>query len=176
MRPAAYLGRSALATAMGAVLVGELVVVPGLANQAHLVDANLATALTGPLHLRIADIVLAATVVLAAIAPRWLGSRLATAAALLTVATAAVYRLVLPAAYGAWSRVDRVAGRPVDRLLEAERLTDQAHWMALSLLLLLLGLTWLATAQPSAQPSSQPLPSTATPAAPRSEQPLSASC
>jgi hypothetical protein len=161
MRLAAFIGTLALATALGAVLLCELVVVPGLATQTHLVDANLATALTGPLHLRMGEIVLAAALVLAAVVPRWLGSRRASALTLLTLFVAAVQRVfVVPAVYAAWSRVDRVAGRPVERLLEAQRLTDQAHWVAAAMLLLLTGLAWFAATRSPATVESQTTAST----------------
>lgn len=147
MRPAAFIGMLALATGLGGVLLAELAVLPGIETQTHLVDANLAKALSGPLHLRMSEIVLAAALLLAAVVPRWLGSKLATTTALLTVAAATIHRvLLLPAAYAAWSRADRVAGRPVERILEAERFTDKAHWVSATIVVLLIGLAWLASA------------------------------
>jgi hypothetical protein len=164
MRPAAFIGTLALATALGGVLLAEMVVVPGLELETHLVDANLAKAIAGPLHLRSLEVVLAAVIVLAAVVPRWLASRLATTAAVVSVAIAATLRMfLLPAAYAAWSRVDRVAGRPVERILEAERCSELASWAAAALVLVLLAVAWLATtatrrvtadARPSAEPRS----------------------
>mgnify|MGYP007032564521 FL=1 len=160
MRPTAFIGTLALATALGGVLLAELVVVPGLELQAHLIDANLAKALTGPLHLRQAEVVLASVLVLAAVVPRWLTSTVATTAALLSVALAAGLRLaLLPSVYTAWSRVDRVAGRPVERIVEAERLSDLAGWLSLATLLVLGGIAWIATgtatrSKVSAKPST----------------------
>jgi hypothetical protein len=160
MRPLASLGILALATALGAVILGELAIVPGVASQTHLVDANLATALAGPVHMRIGEIALAATFVLAAVVPRWLGSRRATAAALLAFGSMVLYRIVLlPAVYAAWSRVDRVAGRPVQRMLDAERLADQAQWVALAVVVCLGGLVWMVAgaSRPSSSAAAQPI-------------------
>src|SRR5690606_39270180 len=46
MRPAAFIGMLALATGLGGVLLAELAVLPGIETQTHLVDANLAKALS----------------------------------------------------------------------------------------------------------------------------------
>jgi hypothetical protein len=170
-----FIGTLALAAALGGVLVGELVVVPGLVNQTTLVDANLATALTGPLHLRLGEIALAATLVLAFVVPRWLGSKRASGAALLAFGLAAAHRFVLlPGVYAAWSRVDRLAGRPVERFLEAQRLTTQAHWSAIALVLVLVAIAWLSTRTRRAPaPAAEPVPGRGEPT---TEQALTATC
>jgi hypothetical protein len=125
MRPAAVLGFFAVATALGALVVGRAVVMPEMA-QPELIDANLAKALSAPLHSRLAEVVLAAHLVLAAVAGRWFGTRWPTTLALLLVGASALHRfVVLPALYAAWSRVDLVAARPVEQLLTADRLQLQ---------------------------------------------------
>jgi hypothetical protein len=126
MRPAALLGLLACATALGALAVGRLVVLPEIGTQTPLVDANLAKTLCGPIHARLAEVILAAHLVLAAIAGRWFGARWPTTIALLLVGTSAVHRfVVLPSLYAAWSRADLVAGRPIDELVAADRLELQ---------------------------------------------------
>jgi predicted secreted protein len=125
VKPAAVLGFLAVATALGALVVGRAVVLPEMA-QPELVDANLAKALSAPLHTRLAEVVLAAHLVLAAIAGRWFGARWPTTIALVLVGGSGLHRfIVLPALYTAWSRADLVAGRPVDQLLAADRLQLQ---------------------------------------------------
>lgn len=150
-RAAACLGIVALAAALGALVVGELVVLPGLEGQgAQLVDINLLTRLVAPIHLRCVELALVAAVVLVGVAPYWLRSRLATTLALLTVAgTGALRMVVLPSLYEAWSRVDRVAQAPYDRLQRAQDLADEAYWLGLGSITLLVlmgvlvGLHWM---------------------------------
>jgi hypothetical protein len=102
------------------------------------------------------------------VAPRWLTSKLATTAALVSVGIAAANRmLVLPAAYAAWSKADLIAGRPVDRILEAQRLMAQSTWLAASMVGLLAGLAWAAcmpTKTTASRPDAVPSPGPAAPA------------
>lgn len=173
MRPAAFFGTLAVAAALGAQTLSELVVVPGIEAQTHLMDANLAMALAGPIHLRLAEVVLAAALVLAAVVPGWLGSRVASTMTLLAVAAAAANRmLLLPAAYAAWSRADRVAGRPVDRILEAEGLAEQSHWLSATIAALLIAIVWTATRVAGTRASRVDRPSPAE--APAPEHPSAA--
>ncbi|MCH9684265.1 MAG: hypothetical protein K0V04_22720 [Deltaproteobacteria bacterium] len=148
-RAAASIGIAALAAAFGALAVAQLVVLPGLQAQPGLVDPNLLTRLVAPVHLRCVEIALVGSIVLVGVAPRWLGSRLATTLALLAVTGTGLLRMVtLPAVYEAWARVDRVALAPRDRLVHAETLAHQAEWigigsMAMVLMLIVLaGLRW----------------------------------
>jgi len=139
-RVAGFLGVLGLAAAAGGLAIGDLVIVPGLMGESMLIDANQATSLVGPLHLRCTEITLAGTIVAALALPRWLGSRFATSITLLAIACAAISRLlVLPRMYDAWGKVDLVAARPIARLHEAEELARQLIWLDASLAILLLG-------------------------------------
>jgi len=149
-RAAACIGILALAAALGALVVGQLVVLPGLESQHGLVDANLLTRLVMPVHLRCTEIGLVGSVLLLGVAPYWLRSRLVTTLALLAVtATGALRMIMLPAVYEAWSRVDRVVLAPHDRLVRAEGLTEEAWWLGLGSMAMLAligvvaGLHWL---------------------------------
>lgn len=148
-RFAASLGILALAAALGAMVLVQLVVVPGLQAQAGLVDLNLLTRVIGPVHLRGVEISLVAAVLLAGICPYWLRSRLATTLALLAVGGAGAMRMVLlPKLYDAWARVDRVAEAPYDRLVRAEGMADEVMWLGvgtivvLALMAVVVGLQW----------------------------------
>jgi hypothetical protein len=149
-RAAACVGILALAAALGALVVGQLVVLPSLEGQGALVDANLLTRLVAPVHLRCAEIALVASVLLLGVTPYWLRSRLITTLALVTVTgTGAMRLIVLPAAYEAWAKVDRVAQAPYDRLVRAEGLTEEAYWLGLgsmgvlALMGVVAGLHWM---------------------------------
>lgn len=126
MRFATFLGLVAVAIALGTLVVGRAVVVPALATHTELLDANLAKAIAGPVHLRLAEVVLAAHLVLAAFAQRLVGARWGTTVGLVLVTASAVHRfLLLPTLYEAWARADLVAGRPVARIVEAQQLELQ---------------------------------------------------
>ena len=135
--------------AFGALVVGQLVVLPGLEGQA-LVDANLLTRLVAPVHMRCVEIAMVGSVLLLGVAPYWLRSRLVTTLALVAVTgTGALRMIMLPAAYEAWSRVDRVAQAPYDRLVHAAGLTEEAWWLGLgsmavlALMGVVAGLHWI---------------------------------
>jgi hypothetical protein len=141
---AEFTGTIALCAALGAILVGHGVVLPALAHETGLIDANLARALAGPAALRIGDVVLGASIVVGLSAPRWLRSRIGTTLALVLVAAAAANRVVVtPAVYEAWSRVDLVAARPADRLARAQELANNHTALLVTMVLLLLGIVWL---------------------------------
>ncbi len=134
-----------MAAAVGALAVGQLVMLPGLQAQPGLVDPNLLTRLMAPVHLRCVEIALVGSIVLMGVAPQWLRSRLATTLALLAVTGTGLLRMVtLPAVYTAWARVDRVAQAPRDRLVEAQTLAQEAGWIALASLAMLVMLGVLA--------------------------------
>ncbi len=157
-RLAAALGMLGLAVALGALAVGELVVAPGLAELDAFVDANLAKTLTAPLHLRCAMLVLIGTLAIAAAAPRWIHSRVGTTMALCAVGCAAAYRLaVLPKAYATWAMADLVAGRPPEKIEQAQELANNASWLAAAAVALLLGILVLAV---RGQVSAAPAPET----------------
>lgn len=119
--------------------MAQLVVVPGLQAQNTLVDANVLTRITAPIHLRCVDIALIGSLLLLGITPLWLRSRIAITAALLSVAGTAALRFVaLPEVYTAWSSVDRVAMAPYGRLVRAEGLAEEAYWLGLGTLAALL--------------------------------------
>lgn len=179
-RVACCLGILALAAAIGAMAVGELVVVPGLQGASDLIGPNLARSVTAPLHLRCAEIVFGAAVVLALAVPRWLGSRVATTVALLVIGCAAIERFViLPELYEAWSRVDLVAMRPAPRVADAQALAERARWLDLghaTLLMILVGIAgWRhgVTARTQSSPASTApgvgTPSDATTSAPSAD-------
>ncbi|MBM4114179.1 MAG: hypothetical protein FJ253_12550, partial [Phycisphaerae bacterium] len=114
---AGAMGLLVASIAVAAIGLGRFVVLPMLVRAHALVDANLARTLAQPIHFRLAEITLAMTLVAFVLLPRWTRSRVASALATVLVAGAAAWRaMLLPALYGAWSKVDLVAGRPVDRL------------------------------------------------------------
>ena len=144
----ALLGTLALALALGSLVVGHLLLIPALAGNTDLIDANLARTLAEPLALECATLIGFACVALAGLAKPWLKHTLGLSVSLVAVAIAALDRLaLLPRMQAAWSRVDLVAGRPVERVREAEQL-QQTHEIALILLLVaLVSLVVLATWQ-----------------------------
>ncbi len=162
-RAAACIGILALAAALGAMVVGQLVVLPGLESQVALVDANLLTRMIAPIHLRFTEIAMVASLVLLAVTPYWLRSRLITTLALLAVTATAGLRLVmLPAAYEAWAKVDRVAQAPYDRWVRAEGLTEEAWWLGLGSIAMLAlmgvvaGMHWLVPIARRGVPGDSP--------------------
>jgi len=138
------LGVLALAATLGAVLVGYGVLLPGL-QHAALIDANLSHALAQPLYLRVGEIVLVASIALAAVVPKWAPTKRATPVALALAGAAAVHRLfILPAQGEAWARVDAVAQRPMEAFQAAQSWSDYHVLMTVvmtALLLVLVGLT-----------------------------------
>ncbi len=126
MKPLSVLGLLACTAALGAQLVGRGVVLPELAAQSDLIDANLVASLSEPVHLRLSELVLAAHLLIAASANRWLESRWATSVALVLVGLSGVQRfIILPTMYGAWSMADLVASRPIEHVLMGERMQWQ---------------------------------------------------
>lgn len=144
LRPSACLGLLVCATAIAALGLGRWVVLPILARAHALVDANLAKALAQPIHMRLAEIALAAALAAFVLLPRWTRSRAAAGIAMCTVAATAAWRAVLlPALYAAWSRADLVAGRPVERLREAERLDAYEQALTLALFFAFAAIAWI---------------------------------
>lgn len=136
----------ALGLALGSIVLGHLMLVPMLRADHALVDANLARALAEPLALRTAELVLAACVVLAAVAHRWLRHRAGTTLALLAVGIAGVERFgLLPRLHVAWARVDLVAMRPQAKIVVAEQLGTIQHAAIAALIVLLLAIAGLAS-------------------------------
>ena len=126
MKPLSVLGLLACAAAIGAQLVGRGIALPELAAQSNLIDANLVATLSEPLHLRLAEVVLAAHLLVAASAGRWLEAKWATSVALILVGLSGLQRFViLPSMYGAWSMADLVAARPIEHVLMGEKLRWQ---------------------------------------------------
>lgn len=125
MRLADLVGLLALATLLGALMVGQWLVIPLLHDATH-VDANLARALAAPLELRAADLALVGAALAALVAPWWIEHRLASTVGLLVAAGTAAHRFVLlPRAQQAWTRVDLVSERPVDRFELAQAAQTQ---------------------------------------------------
>ena len=140
------IGIVALGLALGALVLGHLILVPMLEGDLSLVDANLARALAEPLALRSAEIVLAACVVLACCARSWLRVRAGTTLALLTVGIASADRFgLIPRMQDAWGRVDLVAMRPVVRVEDAQQLSVVHELSVVALLLILLTIAGLAS-------------------------------
>jgi hypothetical protein len=134
-----------VATALAALVLGRFVVVPMLAHGHTLVDANLARSLAEPLHLRLAEIGLGAALLAFVLVPRWTRSRVAAALAMVLVIGMALWRaLLVPALYAAYARVDLVAGRPLDRLQEVDRLDDLESAAVSAMALLFVALAWAA--------------------------------
>lgn len=124
MRATAFIGICSLGLALGAIVLGHLILVPSLQADTSLVDANLARALAEPLALRTSELALAACVVLAGVAHRWLRHRAGTSLALVAVGITGADRLgLLPRMHDAWGRVDLVAMRPLPRVAAAEQLS-----------------------------------------------------
>ena len=171
MRAATVFGLLALAIAIGALVVGRLILLPGLGQHPELIDANFAKALAQPLHLRQAEVILAAHLVVAALARHWLGTKWGTTLGLLLVGCSAAQRfLVLPALYAAWSRADLVAGRPVDYILQAQRydffeLLLVAAMVTLQLVMLGVHVFTTVRAAPAETVENRPTPVPATAAA-----------
>lgn len=142
-----------------------------LAHGHTLVDANLARSLAEPLHLRLAEIGLGATLAAFVLVPRWTRSRVAAALAMVLVVSMALWRaLLVPALYAAYARVDLVAGRPLDRLQEVERLDDLESAAVSAMALLFVALAWaalrvdgLVAESIEAPPVPEPAPSGAVP-------------
>jgi hypothetical protein len=173
LRPAACLGLLVTATAIAALLLGRFVVLPMLARADALVDANLAKALAQPVHFRLAEITLAAALVAFVLLPRWTRSKLAGVLAMVLVTGAALWRaLLLPALYEAWSRVDLVAGRPLDRLRTAERLDGYEEALGLALVMLFAATAWIALRELAGVTAPTPPPLSATSGTITVEDPL----
>lgn len=136
----------ALGLALGAIVLGHLILVPQLQADTSLVDPNLARALAEPLALRSAELALAASVMLAIVAQRWLRHRAGTTLALVAVGITGADRFgVLPRLQDAWGRVDLVAMRPELKVTAAEQLS-QIHQLTLAaLVVVLLALAGLAS-------------------------------
>lgn len=146
VRPTALIGIVALGLALGSIVLGHVILVPALQGDTSLVDANLARSLSAPLALRSAELALAACVLLAAVAQRWLRHRAGTTLALLAVGLAGVDRLgVLPRVHEAWGRVDLVAMRPQIRVVAAEQLSLVHEATLLALTITLVALAGLAS-------------------------------
>ena len=146
VRPTALIGTLALGLALGALVAGHGFLVPALQADTTLVDANLARSLSGPLALRTAELVLAACVVLAAVALRWIRHRAGTSLALIAVGLAGADRLgILPRTIEAWGRVDLVAMRPQVRVDAAEQLSMIHEATLLALVVTLVAIAALAT-------------------------------
>lgn len=163
LRPAAAFGLVVIAVAIAVLVLGRFVLVPMLARSHTLVDANLARALAGPIHLRLAEIGLAATLVAFVVLPKWTRSRLAAALALALVAAGAAWRAwLLPQLYAAWSKVDLVAARPLDRLRAAEALDqwDQAVTLAMVLSMIAMAYVAMRGEAPEPRPAAAPRPQT----------------
>lgn len=159
LRPAAAFGLVVIAVAIAALVLGRFVLVPMLARSHTLVDANLARALAGPIHLRLAEIGLGATLLAFVVLPRWTRSRLAAALALVLVAAGAAWRAwLLPQLYAAWSKVDLVAARPLDRLRAAEDLDQWDQAATLAMVLLMIAMAYVALRGDAPEPKVVPAP------------------
>ncbi|GEM_PF-5658966 len=140
------LGFLMLAVCMGTIVVGFGMLLPVLDAQQELLDANLAAAVGRPLALRLSDTLLTGAMVLAVITPSWVRHRMATTLALLLLSGATLQRIVvLPRVHEAWSLVDRVTGRPLDRVLDAERWSSVHLGILTCLFMISIAMVWLAS-------------------------------
>lgn len=145
MRPAALIGAAAAALLLGSIVVGHFVALPAIAGSS-LLDANLAKAVSAPIAVQLADLLVAASAALALAAPRWIASRAGTTLALVLLGTALAHRLLLVPHLGRlWARVDLVAGRPADLLAEAQRWAGHQQWLLAAMVALALVLLGLAS-------------------------------
>jgi hypothetical protein len=141
-----------LGLALGSIVVGHAVLVPGL-RAATLVDPNMARALAGPLALRTAELSLGGCIILTMATPRAARphmpavlAKVASTLGLVATALAAIDRvLLLPRLQSAWAQVDIVAGRPQAQLELAEQLTRYHHGGLAVVALCLLGLAGMLT-------------------------------
>lgn len=131
MRLLDAVARAVLAITLAALVVGHGFIMPLLIADHPLLDANLARAVASPIELRIADVVVFGCLLTACVVPRWSDRHVSTTLALLATVLAGCDRLLLlPRLHAAWSQVDLVAGRPLDRLAEAQQLAHQHLWVA----------------------------------------------
>lgn len=134
-----------IALAFGGLVVSALVI-PGLTDASTLVDANLARTLAAPLELRASGIVALSCLGVVGVVASWLSTRWAQALAVLTAIVAIADRMVvLPRLHKAWTLVDLVAMRPLDRVEEAGRLVALHHGLGLLVGAGLVGLLWIST-------------------------------
>lgn len=144
MRLLDAVARSVLAITLAALVVGHGFIMPLLVADQPLLDANLARAVASPVELRIADVVVFGCLLTACVVPRWSERHVCTTLALLATVLAGCDRLFfLPRLHAAWSHVDLVAGRPLDRLAEARLLAQQHLWMAAGIGVCLLAISIL---------------------------------
>lgn len=156
-------GYLCVAVALGCLIAGFGIAIPTIENGSELIDANLAKALGQVVALRLGLVLLVACVIVAAVAYRWTQSRTASTAALIATGLAGLDRIVLsPRVYEAWSRVDLVAGRPLDRLEEATQLAQWHHLTLMATGLAMLGVVLMAQALRRIKASASPS-GTATP-------------
>jgi len=161
MRLLDAIARCVLAITLAAVIVGHGFIVPLLTAESPLLDANLSRAIASPIELRICDIVVFGCLLTACVVPRWTERHVATTLALLATVLAGLDRLfVLPRLHSAWSQVDLVANRPLDRLAEARLLSQQHVWVVAGIGVCLLTVSILAEyARPMrSAPASAPTP------------------
>ena len=150
MRATALIGTVALGLALGAIVLGHLLLVPMLEADTSLVDANLARAMAEPLAMRSAEVALGACVVLALVARHWLRHWAGATLALLAAGIAGANRFgVLPQVHEAWGRVDLVAMRPRVRIDAAEQLSLIHDSSLAVIVVLLIAIAALASLEPA---------------------------
>ncbi|MEZ4448121.1 MAG: hypothetical protein R3B09_01495 [Nannocystaceae bacterium] len=146
MRLLDLLGALALALVIGVLVVGHGVCLP-LLDASGLLDPDLARAVSAPIAARLAEVLLAASIVVALGLPSARATASGRALAWALVGGAAVHRLlIVPAVADAWSRVDRGAMLPQDLAALATRWTQAQHWTLLGLGLVALALLVLRAA------------------------------
>lgn len=134
-----------IALAFGGLVVSALVL-PGLTDASTLVDANLARTLAAPLELRASGVVALSCLGVVGVVASWLSTRWAQALAVTTAVIAIADRMVvLPRLHKAWTLVDLVAMRPLDRVEEAGRLVALHHGLGVLVGAGLVGLLWIST-------------------------------
>ncbi len=139
-------GVLAAGAVFGSAAALGLVVLPVLGRGAGLVDPNLGTALARELALpMLSGLWLAAAAHAACVWPQPGAALRRTLAAALLVAASLERAVLAPALFRAWSRVDLVTARPVQRLSQARELAWQHRAMLVGLAVLAVwavALTW----------------------------------
>jgi hypothetical protein len=163
-----------IALAFGGLVVSALVI-PGLTDASTLVDANLARTLAVPLELRASGVVALSCLGVVGVVASWLSTRWAQALAVATALVAIADRMVvLPRLHKAWTLVDLVAMRPLDRVEEAGRLVALHHGLGAVIGAGLVGLLWLSTRALSTATATARQPAATTSATPTADDALGA--
>jgi hypothetical protein len=157
-----FLGAASLVLALGAIVIGYGVVIPGLEQSvdAGLIDGNLRVALTEPIERRLTTLILVASVGIAAAfgpwappptparASSWTSHLTGTLALVLLFVSAALRLWIVPGRLAAWARVDVVTGRPALALEQALTWNTSQSAALAAALALIVALAAVTTSHP----------------------------